>query len=344
MTQPIEAVHHRFAGRGYLDTGSLGLPPDTTVAAMNEAIGAWQRGEASAPGYDEHVERSRNAFADLVAVDPSWVATGSVVSPFTGLVAASLPEGSEVLCPEGEFTSVLFPFLVHEDITVRTAPLEGLADHVAETTALVAFSAVQSSDGRVADLAAIREAAARHRARTFLDVTQCAGWLPTTAGDYDFVVAGAYKWLLSPRGTSFFVVRPEHQPTLVPLYAGWYAGEDRWDAIYGGPLRLADDARRLDISPAWLAWVGTAPSLELIASVGVDAIHAHDVGLANALRAELGLAPSNSAMVSIAAPGAASALQTGGIRASVRAGRVRLCFHLYNDEADVAAAAAALSR
>jgi selenocysteine lyase/cysteine desulfurase len=310
---------------------------------MNEAIGAWQRGEASAPGYDDHVERSRRLFADLMAVESGWVATGSVVSPFTGLVAAALPAGAEVLCPEGEFTSVLFPFLVHAGLTVRTAPLEGLADHVSETTTLVAFSAVQSSDGRVADLGAIREAALRYGARTFVDATQSAGWLPMAAADFDFVVAGAYKWLLSPRGTSFFVVRPEHQPMLVPLFAGWYAGEDRWDAIYGGPLRLASDARRLDISPAWLAWAGTEPSLELIAEVGVDAIHAHDVGLANELRTRLGLSPSNSAMVSVAAPGAADALRAAEIRASMRAGRVRLCFHLYNDEADVAAAATALS-
>lgn len=340
----IADTRPRFHGTGYLDTGSIGLPPDTTVAAMTAALEEWHHGAAHAPSYDEHVEESRAAFARLVGVDPSWVATGSVVSPLTGVIAASLPVGAEILCPDGEFTSVLFPFLVHEGLSVRTAPLEALAEHVTETTSLIAFSAVQSADGRVADLDAIREAAARHGARTFVDVTQAAGWLPIAAGAYDYVVAGAYKWLLCPRGSSFLVVRPEHQEALVPLFAGWYAGEDRWDAVYGVPLRLASDARRLDISPAWLAWVGTVPSLALVEEIGVAAIHEHDVALANELRSLLGLEPSNSAIVSLAAPGAEASLRAAGIRASTRAGRARLCFHLYNDEQDVAAAAAALSR
>ena len=76
---------------------------------------------------------------------------------------------------------------------------------------------------------------------------------------------------------------------LRPLYAGWYAGDDPWTSIYGPPLRLAEDARRLDISPAWLAWAGTVPALELLAEVGIAAIHRHDLGLANALRDRLGL-------------------------------------------------------
>ena len=33
--------------------------------------------------------------------------------------------------------------------------------------------------------------------------------------------------------------------------AGWYAGQHPWESIYGTPLRLAEDARRFDVSPAW---------------------------------------------------------------------------------------------
>ena len=43
------------------------------------------------------------------------------------------------------------------------------------------------------------------------------------------------------------------------------------------------DARRFDLSPAWLSWVGAAPALALLEEVGVEAIHAHDVGLAEPL-------------------------------------------------------------
>ena len=51
-------------------------------------------------------------FASISGVPETWVGAGSQVSGFVGLVAGSIPAGSVVVCPEGEFTSVLFPFLV----------------------------------------------------------------------------------------------------------------------------------------------------------------------------------------------------------------------------------------
>jgi selenocysteine lyase/cysteine desulfurase len=131
---------------------------------------------------------------------------------------------------------------------------------------------------------------------------------------------------------------------LRPLYAGWYAGDNPWTAIYGPPLRLAADARRLDISPAWLSWVGTVPALELLAEIGIDAIHRHDVGLANALRARLGMPPSDSAIVTASVTGGLERLGAAGVKASVRAGAVRLSFHLHNTEGDADAVARALGR
>jgi selenocysteine lyase/cysteine desulfurase len=129
---------------------------------------------------------------------------------------------------------------------------------------------------------------------------------------------------------------------LRPLYAGWYAGDDPWTSIYGPPLRLAREARRLDISPAWLAWVGTLPALELLGEVGIAAIHRHDLALANALRARLGLPSGDSAIVTLAAAGGLERLRAAGVRASVRAGAVRVSFHLHNTDADVDAVARAL--
>ena len=60
---------------------------------------------------------------------------------------------------------------------------------------------------------------------------------------------------------------------------------------------MADGARRFDVSPAWFSWVGQAPALELLLDVGVDTIHAHNVGLANRFRTGLGLPPEDSAIV-----------------------------------------------
>ena len=209
-----------------------------------------------------------------------------------GLIAASLPPRARVLAAEGDFTSLLFPLLA-AGCDVRTIPLERLADAVDSRTDLVAVSAVQSADGRLADLDAISSAAASYDALTLVDATQACGWIPLDAGRFSVVVTGGYKWLCHPRGTAFMTIAPELRDRIVPLAAGWYACEHPWDTCYGTPLRLASDARRFDVSPAWLSWHAAASTLELFEAVGLGRIHEHNLALANRLRTGLGLEPGN---------------------------------------------------
>jgi selenocysteine lyase/cysteine desulfurase len=136
---------------------------------------------------------------------------------------------------------------------------------------------------------------------------------------------------------------PERLDEIRPLLANWYAGDVVAESYYGPPVRLASSARRLDLSPAWFSWVGTQPALELIQEIGVEQIHAHNVDLANRFRLELGLAESNSAIVTVDAPEAAERLNRAGVQASVRASQLRASFHVYNDQSDVDAALEALA-
>lgn len=330
---------------GYLDAATCGLPSRATVEAMRDGLDTWQAGKADLPAYDETVAASRAAYGRIVGVGPESVAIGAQASVLVGLVAASLPDGAQVLAVERDFTSVTFPFEVHADrgITVRHVPLDRLADEIRPTTDVVAYSLVQSRDGRVAP-DAVRDAAAAHGARTVCDVTQAAGWLPVDAGAYDVTVCAAYKWLSAPRGTAFLTVRPDVE--LRPTSAGWYAGKDIWGSVYGPSMTLADDARRFDVSPAWLSWVGAAPALEAFAAADRDAVHAYDVSLANAFRTGIGLEASDSAIVRVpddASGSVRARLAEHGCRTAGRGGGVRLAFHVWNDENDVASAVKALS-
>jgi selenocysteine lyase/cysteine desulfurase len=239
-------------------------------------------------------------------------------------------------------TSVTFPFWAGEH-NVREVPLERLVEHVTPSTALVAASLVQSADGRLLDLDQLLAATRATDTRLLLDVTQAAGWLPVAASVADYTVCGGYKFLLAPRGTAFLTVRPDRMETLTPFLAGWYAGAEPWSSIYGGPLRLAETARRFDISPAWHAWVGQAESLELLNAVGSDAIWQHTTGLAADLARRLGRPAPGSAILSLPITGdAPEALERAGIRCSVRAGNLRLSFHLYNTADDVVRTAEAM--
>ena len=337
--------HARAPGLTYLNTASHGLFPSRTADAVADGAAGMAAGLIDMPRCFAVADEARASFARLVGTTPDRVALGSAVSTHVGLVAASLPAGAEVLVADGDFSSVVNPFTVRDDLKVRGAPLDGLAEAVGTSTALVAVSAVQSADGRVADLPAIRDAARAAGARTLVDATQAAGWFPLRADDFDYVVSAAYKWLMCPRGTSFLVVSEEAQEAraLSPGHAGWVAGERPWESTYGPVTRYAPDARRYDESPALLPYLGAAPSLALVESVGRDAIGAHNRALARRFRAgAAGIGgghepvPGDSAIAAVPGLGArAGRLAEAGVVASARGGNLRVAFHLYNTEADV---------
>lgn len=324
----------------YLNTASNGLLPARAVAALQEAALLRAEGRPLTPLYED-VEACRAAYARLTGVPATRVALGASVAAHSGVIAASLPAGAEVLTAEDDFTSVLNPFHVRGDLKVRAVPLERIAESVRPGTALVAVSAAQSADGRIADLPALREAAREHGARTYVDFSQAAGWLPAEAGAYDFSAAVSFKWLLGPHGTAFLVV-PEDLGGLAPILAGWVAGEEPWNSCYGPVAELARSARRFDLTHALSGYAGLRRSLELVEEIGVEAIGAHDLSLADRFRAGLAtlghepLPAPGSAIVSVPGLGHRQpGLAAAGIQVSDRAGNLRAAFHLYNTEADV---------
>jgi selenocysteine lyase/cysteine desulfurase len=331
----------------YLNTATLGLPPRRSWLALQEALASWRAGNADPVALDAPLAAARDAFAGLTGVPVSAVAVGSQVSAFAGLIAAGLPDGSEVLTAAGDFTSILFPFHAQagRGVVVRDVPLERIADAVTARTTLVSVSAVQSADGRIADLDALHAACEATATRILLDTTHAVGWLPVDARRFAYTVCAGYKWLLAPRGTAYLTIRPELMDELVPHQAGWYAGAERWASIYGAPLRLASDARRFDVSPAWHSWVAAAPALGLLAEVGTPALHANAVRLANRFRFGVGLDEGPSAIVSLSVDAdAAEAMRVARIAASMRAGHLRLSFHVSTSEQDVDRAVEVLHR
>ncbi len=244
---------------GYLDTASVGRPPLVAVEALRRRVDNWELGLDRPQSFDSDVERSRVAYARIVNTEPSSVGVMSQVSVVSGIVAGSLADGAVVLCAEEDFTSVLFPFLVDERLQVRPVPLDALLDSIDGSVDLVAVSAVQSADGRVLDLDRLSERACREGVRTYVDLTQGAGWLPVRADQFDVTACHTYKWLCSPRGAGFLTVGREASDWLSPRFANWFGGEDPWTSIYRPPLRLASDARRFNASPAWFSYAARPP-------------------------------------------------------------------------------------
>ncbi|MEV3856540.1 aminotransferase class V-fold PLP-dependent enzyme [Streptomyces sp. NPDC050095] len=326
----------------YLNTAGSGLLPARATAAMRAAIDAMAEGR-SIDSLFADTEEARAAFARIAGVPVARVATGGSVAVYTGLIAASLPEGAEVLTAEGEFSSTINPFHVRGDLKVRTVPLEALTESVRPGTALVAVSAAQSADGRVADLAALRAVTREHGARLYVDASQAAGWfdLAAHAAAADYVASVAFKWLTCPRGATFFV-GPEDPRELTPVFGGWVAGEKPWDSCYGPVTELARSARRFDETPSLISYTGARQSLALVEELGTDAIRAHDLALADRFRtglAAIGHEPvpaPGSPIVSVPQLGVRQPeLRAQGIELSNRAGNLRASFHFYNTTEDV---------
>ena len=319
---------------GYLNTASIGIPSRAVAAAVERGVADWRSGAAQPADHDAAVEAGRAGFAALAGVPVDRVAVGASVSSLLGLVAAAVPDGARVLVAAGDFTSVTWPFAVHaaRGVTVTECDLTAVGERAAGFD-LVAVSVVQSADGRIADLDALRAARASGT-RVVLDATQALGWLPLRLDWADAVACAGYKWLLSPRGVAWLAVRPELD--LVALHAGWYAGENPWTSVYGLPLRLAGTARGLDSSPVWLSHLGAGTALPWLAGLDTAAVRAHCAGLADTVRTGLGMPPAGSAIVALDRPDAGERLAAAGVVSSLRAGAVRLAFHLYNTPEDAA--------
>lgn len=327
------------AVRDYLAVASMGLPTKATVAAQLADIELWASGRRNPVDYDPIHENTRAQYAKLVKVSPDRVATGSQTSVMASVFAAAVPEGAEVLCVDGDFSSIVFPFLQHSGANVRSVPLAELAVSVTDRTWLVVFSLAQSATGQIADTDAIAAAAKKHGAYTLCDITQAAGVYPADAGMFDATLCHAYKWLCSPRGVAFMTVSEGFQKVLTPVQAGWYAGEDVWSSVYGPAMRLAESARRFDVSPAWPAWVGAEPAITMFSGLDMNEVWSYTSGLGDQLCDALEIPQQHQSIVTWADAEQKdlAKLVEAGIKVSGRAGRLRASIHLWNNEDDVEA-------
>ena len=351
MPEPVASVRHFFdypTGRHYLDSATYGLPPKATTRALRAALDGWRDGSARwIEDWDLEGEACRRLLAGMIGAGERDVSLQPAVSVASALVATAVPDGGEVLLAEGDFTSVTYPFVAAAEtgrIRWRAVPFEHLAESMTHETSMVAVSVVQSADGRLADLSALRSACDTNDVRLYVDASQALGMLPLDVHSprIDYLSAVGYKWLCCPRGTAWLYVHPDlhHEPW--PVAASWRGGDDPYGRFYGTDLGLAIDAARFDVSLAWHAWVGARHSLETLLSIDEETRFrlGHDAACAFAEGLDLPEPATNIVTLKVrGGDEALRVLETEGIRVAGRAGKVRVAFHLYNtvDEAERAA-------
>ena len=346
----------------YLNTATSSPGVTPVLQAMRRAEDEWASGTYSWQAWEGEAHGTRDLFAKLIGAKGSEVALLSSVASAAAQVAASLPRGRVVVGAQ-EFRSNLFPWLalrergfnvmevLPRDGVVRS---EALIEATGPGTVLVAVSEVQSANGfRVA----IQEIGARCRqvgARLFVDAVQSIGALRFDVEDAcaDYVATHAYKWLMGTRGAVWLWARPERILEMRPHAPSWKTVSEPYADYYGGPLRPAPGGQGLDAPLAWFPWVGARAALVLATSLDAAWVEERCLSLARMFRQEAAKrgftqvpeeVPSHIAAVRVPDPdGVAKRLLENHVVAAVRGGWLRLSFHAFNDESDVAAGLNAL--
>ena len=332
------------------------------------------RGDAGLSRWLALKEQVRAGLSRLLgAASPAEV--GFVPSTSFGFMAAARLLRArgvrEVVTLASEFPSTTLP-LLHEGLRLRAVrprpdgsfPVEDVEAALTAETGAVALSQVQYASGFHADVAAVGRLC-RERGLLFaLNACQAVGQVPV-----DVAAAGAHlcagtshKWMMAGFGGGFLYVKEGLMEGLTAPWAGWLSPERAWDMdpFAGSPGREEGSVRVVEGahfrsgpsvleagSHAWTPLVGLAASLQLLESLGMAEVAAHNRALQGRLRGGLrarGFRPNAPdgqaagicvAKVEGAAEEAVRALLKAGISTTPRGGGIRISTHAYNTPDDV---------
>ncbi|TWU45679.1 putative cysteine desulfurase [Novipirellula aureliae] len=291
----------------YFDHGAVGaLSFPAVLAIENYARQAstlgdtvWPEWAAANEGLRKNTASLMNCHEDAVCLIPNtstginYVAEGWDWKP-----------GDNVVIPEGEFPSNLFPWKNQEakGVELRIVPrrklpsgeagevrIADLVEAMDESTKMVAASWVGYATGYRLDIDELVRAAHNRGVLVFLDAIQGLGVYPLDLAKtpVDFLAADGHKWLLGPEGAGVAMIRTEHLPKLRLRNIGW--GSVRNSCDFSAPtMDLKDEAARYESGSANMVGLAAlSASMQIFLLVqkhhGRDAIEKRVVSLTDEL-------------------------------------------------------------
>jgi selenocysteine lyase/cysteine desulfurase len=270
----------------YFDHAAVApLPEPTRQAVRGWADHFAEQGVVNWNHWRQQLERVRELLAARLHCDPAEVALIHNTTEGIGLIAEGIRwrEGDNVVVPDSEFPSNLFPWLnlSERGVTVRqvAAPqgvigLDDVAACVDRRTRLIAVSWVGYATGYRAPLDDLADLAHRHQALLFVDAIQGLGVLDLDLSrtPVDFLAADGHKWLLGPEGAGVLFVRRERLDRLRPLGVGWNSVVQAGN-FTDKRLQIRPDASRYEGGThGMVGLLGLGASLELTASIPSDVL------------------------------------------------------------------------
>jgi selenocysteine lyase/cysteine desulfurase len=289
----------------YLDYAGLGRIPERARAAMAHAVNELLPGGAATMGPLMGARKqARAAAAALLDCGSDEVALVANTSAGIHLVADGLDwaAGDEVVLFDQEFPANVRPWLRLQarGVVVRWVAMKDGAYDLADLdaalsgrTRVVAAPHVHFRTGSRLDLDAVTERAHAAGALVCVDAVQSLGALPLSAAatPFDFLAAGAHKWLCAPPGTGLFFCRRDRLDLLRWAPTGWWGYDEASDLLLKGDghldydLPLRPSARRLEGGmPDLLGILGLAHALEDLVEAGMDNVGRRVLARADRIR------------------------------------------------------------
>jgi L-cysteine/cystine lyase len=209
----------------YLNAGTFGPMPRSTVAAMADELGSelWRGriGTASFARYLTRMDAARAAFAEVLSSAPERIALTHSTTGAVNLALAALDwsEGDEVITTDAEHPGLDEPLdelARRHGVVIHRAPVLGASDPAApieslmsSRTCLVAVSHVLWGSSQVLPLDRLARSATAHGAMLLADGAQSVGAIPVdpAALGVDLYTASGQKWVCGPSGTGALWVR-----------------------------------------------------------------------------------------------------------------------------------------
>ena len=299
----------------YLDSAATSQKPRQVLEAeydfLTHANAAVHRGAHTlAAEATDLFEDARGAVASFVGASPDelvWVSGATMglnllayafgnASAGRGAPASArfaLQPGDEIVTTAIEHHANLIPW---QELAARTGAvlrhipahddgtldLEAAASLIGEKTRVVAFTHVSNVLGIINPVEELISLARRTGAVTVMDACQSAPHLPLdlAALGVDFAVFSGHK-MLGPYGVGGLYGRAELLADLPPfLTGGSMITTVTLDAAEYLPAPQRFEAGTQPVGPA----IGLAAAVRYLESVGLDAIHAHELALAERMR------------------------------------------------------------
>ncbi len=353
----------------YLDHAAVAPLSGGAARAATEFVDqAAQLGDTVWPQWAAKAEHLRDQFARLLGCERSEICIVPNTTTGINLVAEGWPwqSGDNVVLPEGEFPSNLFPWQNQQSrgVEVRVVPrrdgavnVDDLMDRVDASTRIIAVSWVGYASGFRVDVDELVNRAHDRGVLVYLDAIQGLGVYPLDLSKtpVDFLAADGHKWLLGPEGVGVAMIRREHLDRLRCGNVGWNSVKNAYN--YASPsLELRSDAARFESGSANMLGISAlSASVEIFLQVrehhGDSAIGDRVIGLAEELHRRLSAEGAHtrlpdspehrSGILTFEIPGVEPAqIRKLGFQQNVvvscRDGGVRASIHAYNDTEDLA--------